>query len=102
MLDVSEHSFSARLCDLTNPESPEESGEFQKDELSERDLAKVKPGAIFRWVIGYSIAASGSRKRTSSIVFRDLPRWTHSDIAQSDQQADSFRAIFKGWRSAEQ
>ena len=43
--------------------------------------------SIFRWVIGYERSASGTKKRVSQIVFRDLPRLTRADVREGREWA---------------
>ena len=66
--------FTARLVDLTGRGSHEqEDAVIPLAELADHEAAKVRPGAIFRWVIGYERAPRMPQKRVSVIVFRDLP-----------------------------
>lgn len=78
---IDDESIIVRLIDITQGsgnESEEAIIPFQ--ELSEADRNKIELGSIFRWVIGYEVNASGTRKRISQIVFRDLPVVSKSDI----------------------
>ena len=73
--------FVARLIDLSAGLSHEsEEATIPLDEISDRDVANLEIGSIFRWVIGYERSPEGTRKRVSQIVFRDLPRMTDSDL----------------------
>ena len=51
-------------------------------EIADDDAAALRVGGIFRWVIGYERSRSGTKKRVSQIVFRDLPRITERDLQQ--------------------
>lgn len=75
--------FTARLVDLTGGGTyEEEEAQIPLEEVSEADQAKMQPGSIFRWVIGFKRSAMGQKERISSIVFRDLPA-----VSRSDEQA---------------
>jgi hypothetical protein len=74
-------AFTARLLDITagaNKESEEV--DLPLSDISPVERETLKEGAIFRWTIGYEISKRGQRKRTSQIVFRQLPRWTHDEL----------------------
>ncbi|MDD9984879.1 MAG: hypothetical protein OXQ31_01260 [Spirochaetaceae bacterium] len=78
----------ARLVDLTNGSShEEEEAIIPLDEISDDDAAKLREGAIFRWVIGYERTPAGTKKRVSQIVFRDIPRLTERDLQQGKEWA---------------
>lgn len=80
VLRVDDEEFEARLIDLTAGAAYEgEEATIPLQELSDHDARKLRVGAIFRWVIGYE-RTSGSKKRVSQIVFRDLPAVTKSDL----------------------
>jgi len=81
--DVRETDFVALLIDLSADRSHEdEEAVIPRMELSDADDAKLRAGRIFRWVIGYERSPSGTRKRVSQIVFRDLPTITKRDIKE--------------------
>ncbi len=61
--------------------------EVQVIELSDEDSAKMRPGSIFRWVIGYERTAAGTKRRVSQIVFRDLPAITRMDLRHRETWA---------------
>ena len=83
VVNVSESEFVARLIDLTADRSHEgEEAVIPRVELSDADDARLHEGRIFRWVIGYERFPSGTRKRVSQIVFRDLPTITKRDIKE--------------------
>ncbi len=94
--------FSARLIDVTEEvydheshELIEEEAEIPLTEISEGDVARLEPGAVFRWVIGYERKASGTKRRISQIIFRDMPALTQRDrsdgIAWARKISDSLR-----------
>ena len=89
VIDISEARFTARLHDLTaGGQIDDEEADIPMSELSQADAAKMKVGSVFRWVIGYEIAADQPKKRVSQIVFRDLPA-----VTQSDQRAGEAWAL---------
>jgi len=68
--------------------APEEEGDFLIEDLRNDDIKMLKPGAVFRWVIGYVIKRDGTKRRSSDIVFRRLPQWTQNDITEADKEAE--------------
>ena len=94
IVNAGNKDFVARLRDLT-PESftseprglLEEEATIPLDEISDDDLKRIRPGSIFRWVIGYERAASGTKRRISQIVFRDLPSITEQDKSEGVEWA---------------
>ena len=88
VLERTATKFTARLADLTNSVlHEEEEADIPLTELADHQIANVKPGAIFRWVIGYEQAPMRPLKRVSVIVFRDLPIVTESDLRAGDAWA---------------
>lgn len=77
-------AFFATLIDVTAGErSPNEVAELLVEDVQEEDLPRLKPGAIFRWVIGYATSASGTKTRGSRFYFRRLLRRhdaSHEDL----------------------
>lgn len=97
VLSVDDDVFVARLLDVTwGAAFEEEEATIPRGELSDDDLAKVTPGSVFRWVVGYEKSASGTRRRVSQIVFRDLPRVTAEDADRSETWADELLDAFQG------
>lgn len=86
--------FVARLADQTNEANPDEEAEFPTSEVSDDDLALLRPGAVFRWTIGFLKAPSGTKRRTSQIVFRRLPQWTEREIREAEELADKLASAF--------
>ncbi len=89
VLETGETDFTARLLDLTAasfgvqaPLGQEEEAVIPLSEISEDDLKRLRPGSIFRWVIGYERSASGTKRRISQIVIRDLPAMTMQDRSE--------------------
>ncbi len=72
VVEVKRDELVARLVDLTAGSThEEEEAIIPLAEIAEPDTVRV--GSIFRWVIGYERSPSGTKKRVSQIVFRDLP-----------------------------
>lgn len=88
VLDVGETDFIARLVDLTAGATHEqEEAVIPRAELSEGEDAKMRPGSVFRWVIGYRCSPEGTKERVSRIVFRDLPAITPRDLREGEDWA---------------
>jgi hypothetical protein len=94
--DVNNESMFANLIDLSNAGADSKSiqAEIPLDEFSEQDLAKVAPGRIFRWAIGYQRTPAGTKMRGSQFVFRDLPQWSDRDLADAAAEANKLRDFF--------
>ena len=85
---VSDEKFTASLFDLTNRrEIEDEEADFSIDDLTEDDKKLLKPGAVFRWLIGYR-SIGGTKERISKTVFRRLPQWTKSDFKAAKAKAE--------------
>ena len=96
VLEISGNEFVAALVDLTAGSShEEEEAIIPLTEISDHDAATLRAGAIFRWVIGYERSRSGTKKRVSQIVFRDLPRITDRDLQQGKEWARETRRAFE-------
>ena len=88
VLEIGESDFVARLIDVTaGSAQEEEEAVIPLVELSNEDSAKMKPGSIFRWVIGYERTVAGTKRRVSQIVFRDLPAITRIDLRDGETWA---------------
>ena len=96
VLEIGGDEFVAALIDLTVGSShEEEEAIIPLTEISDRDAATLRVGAVFRWVIGYERSPSGTKKRVSQIVFRDLPRITDRDLQQGKEWARETRRAFE-------
>ena len=92
VLVVEKTVLVARLIDLTaNSPHEEEEAEIPLAEISESDLINIRPGSIFRWVIGYERSVAGSKRRVSEIVFRDVHEINDAD--RRDGEAWALEAI---------
>ena len=88
VLAIGATDFTARLVDLTAGSThEEEEAEIPLAEISDDDADRIRPGSIFRWVIGYERSPAGTRKRVSCIVFRDLPAITKTDLQDGEAWA---------------
>jgi hypothetical protein len=85
----------ARLVDITANETEEtEEVELPIDDVTEADQPLIQPGAIFRWILGYSYV-SGRKERFARVVVRRLPVWTEREMRAADQEASELHdAIF--------
>ena len=96
VLEINGDEFVAALVDLTAGSShEEEEAIIPVTEIGEEDAASLRVGGIFRWVIGYERSRSGTKKRVSQIIFRDLPRITERDLQQGREWARQTRRAFK-------
>lgn len=72
---ISDASFSAHLYNITNGTATvEELAEFLIKDLDDAQRAALRPGAIFRWAIGFTKKDSGRQTKTSVIYFRKTSR----------------------------
>lgn len=95
VVEVGKTDFVARLIDLTaGAEHEEAEAIIPLVEISDDDVARMREGSIFRWVIGYARSVTGTKKRVSQIVFRDLPAITEADLRDARAwAADMARAL---------
>jgi hypothetical protein len=66
-------AFTARLRDLTNPGRSEEIAEIAMDGIDPSDVARVKPGAVFHLIVGYTRRNGAQRLETFTYFRRHLP-----------------------------
>ena len=85
---IRDEDFVARLLDMTSGSTNEEEADIPLAEISPQDSAKIHLGSVFRWVIGYERSASGTKRRVSEIVFRDIPEITETDLRDGAAWAD--------------
>ncbi len=95
VVEMGGRELVARLVDLTAGSThEEEEAVIPMAEVSECDVVSVRVGSIFRWIIGYERSPSGTKKRVSRIVFRDLPRMTEHDFQEARSWArETLRAF---------
>lgn len=91
----SDRTFTAKLVDLTQG-GPDEYAEFECDEVSTFDWPLIVPGAVFYWSIGYVDQPGGQRTGSSMIRFRRSLKWTSSELAQAELEAQLDAEAF-GW-----
>jgi len=91
--DISGDEFSAALVDLTNKSRPEEEVVIPTEEISPEDMKLLAPGAVFYWMIGYSMSNTGQKTRASNIRFRRLPVWSRSDLKKAAAAADEMMEV---------
>lgn len=96
VVSITDDTFTARLVDLTTNDGIEEEADFPIAELSAADQGELRPGAIFRWAIGYRRTRSGNKKRFSRIVLRRLPAWTESELERIRQEAEALASALHG------
>ncbi len=85
---IGDKHFVARLVDLTAGSThEEEEADIPLAEVSGEDAAKMRPGSVFRWVIGYQRSANGTKRRVSEIAFRDVPEITEADLRAGEAWA---------------
>lgn len=86
--EVGEGMFTARLLDVTaGGKYEEEIADFPILDLSDTDQELLKPGAVFRWVIGYQRSTGGTKRRVSQVTFRRMPAWTKRDLSNAARKA---------------
>jgi hypothetical protein len=95
VLEVRGRLLIARLVDLTaNEKEEKEEVELPVDDVPEADQKLLQPGAIFRWVLGYSYAL-GRKERFARVIVRRLPVWTKKEMQDADNEARELHdAIF--------
>ncbi len=96
VIEIGEDDFTVRLLDLTaGALHEEEEAVIPLSEISEDDLKRLRLGSVFRWVIGYERSASGTKRRVSQIVFRDLPAMTKQDISEGEEWAKKVSQLWE-------
>ncbi len=84
VIAINDDGFEARLLDLTaRAKREEEEATIPYSEISEEERTEMRLGNIFRWTIGYESTPSGTRRRISQIVFRNLPVVTQRDADEA-------------------
>jgi hypothetical protein len=74
VVSVKNGTMMAELLDITKGQSVrEQMAEIPIAEVPEDERPRVVPGALFRWVIGYTRKAAGGLSRSSLIYFRRPP-----------------------------
>lgn len=87
-------TFQARLVDLQKDGNPsEEMAELPLSDVDYDDVELVRPGAIFRWMIGYIKKTHEPKTHQSMIIFRRLPAWTKSDFDRANEFAEKLASV---------
>ena len=87
--------ITANLVDLRKGEKLSTSSvEIPLAVLEPSDVQRLQPGLFFRWAIGYLRSASGTRITGYNFVFRHLPQWTKSDLAEAKREATELAEYF--------
>lgn len=95
VVEIGDKEFVASLIDLTaGSVVAEEEVTIPLADISDRDADSIELGSIFRWVIGYERSPSGTKKRVSYIVFRDLPVVTKTDVQLGQAWAEEVIKAF--------
>jgi len=107
VIEVGTESFSATLLQIprgtqissastSRLQKPTylEQTELPIDDIRAADRDLLKPGALFRMVIGYLISPTGTRRRSLTVVFRRLPQWREPDLQRSRKVAEDEQAVF--------
>jgi len=89
VLSVGADEFQARLIELSDVNHMQEIAEFDLDMVSDSDMALLREGAIFRWIIGKSRNPDRTIELVSKMVFRRLPQWRRRDLMAVRKQAES-------------
>ena len=96
VIEIGEDDFTVLLLDLTAGSShEEEEAVIPLSEISEDDIKRLRLGSVFRWVIGYERSASGTKRRVSQIVFRDLPALTKQDMSEGEEWAKKVSQLWE-------
>ncbi len=97
VVEIRESEFVAHLVDLTagNSSFALEEATIPMQEIHELDAKKMDVGSVFRWVIGFERSVSGTKKRVSHIVFRNLPILTNMDFTQGHEWAEETSQFLK-------
>lgn len=90
VLENGKDFFRAVVFDLVDM-TTEEEVEFDLAEVTDDDLALVRPGAVFYWSVGYRVEVSRTKSRTSLIRFRRLPVWSRDDLRRRERRVSEYR-----------
>jgi hypothetical protein len=99
--EVLQDSFKAVLFDLNRPELTE-FAEFSFNEISDEDIASLRPGSVFYWYVLLHTNAQGKRKRETWIWFRRGGRMTQEEYQLSRQRIEDEWRAFEGDNSTQE
>jgi hypothetical protein len=92
---VGETSFSARLVDRTKGgECDTEIAEIPNDEVDDGDADLLRPGAIFYLTVRRRILPGGRHEVGSRIIFRRMPAWGRTALANAEAEAKNLASYF--------
>lgn len=80
-------SFTAKICDVTNPSMPDEFVKISIEEISVEDRSLIVPGCVFYWAIGYETREGGQITRVSEIRTRRAPTWSNREVKTIGERA---------------
>lgn len=86
--EISKDGFSAKLIDLNDPTTYEES-DFFNEEISKGDLPLLKTGAIFYWSIGYA-NNKGQIEKREILRFKRSADFTDEDVTEISDNAENY------------
>lgn len=90
VLEIGDETFDVAIADITaGAAAPLLTTTLPLSDLTEDEKRALRSGSIFRWTIGYERTPAGQRKRVSRIIFRQLPRWTDTEIRAAKEAAAS-------------
>jgi hypothetical protein len=91
-IDENNSVFTAALLDITeNQKYPTEEADFKFRDVNDFDRHFLRPGAAFRWIIGYYKSESGTKRKVSELVFRRKPFFDDSSLKKADKKAKEFK-----------
>ena len=85
--EVGSEFFKATLASRSAPGELDQA-EIELDELSPADLERLRPGAVFYWVVGYRDEPHGQRIGVSTIIFRHMVAPNAEQVEEAHQEAD--------------
>jgi hypothetical protein len=84
--EVLDDTFMATLVTRAAPEHVDHA-EIEIEEVAPVDRERLRPGAVFYWVMGYRDEAYGQRVGVSSIIFRNMVAPTSTQLDHADDEA---------------
>jgi len=88
--EVGEADFTAQLADLTDRTREVEFAEIPFTEVDLTDREKIRPGAIFHMIIGYSRRSGRTQTRETLLYFRRFTPKTGCSTVQLADLLDEF------------
>jgi hypothetical protein len=97
--EVREETFVATLVTREAPGEVEHA-EIDIEEVAPTELKRLRPGAVFYWVIGYRDEPHGQRLGVSSILFRKMADPTSEQVEMAHDEAERALALFEAAHEA--